>query len=245
MQRFLTSGNGGRNPLIHMALALLVATLSAPAWSATVTLHEAAVESIFGQSGFADPIDLRFGPTIELVAPSILNLDSEAEFNLLKNDLLGLPNTTVRLFFVDTINWCGENGNVAGCANSTIAVLNSTSAANTGFGDELIAHELGHVLGLKHPNGLDYPNDPELDAETVKVNLMNPTVVDGRMTLTTLQINTLLQDFNVLDDLNGKPYVDIAPVLVVAAATAVPLPGAALLMLGALLPLGAARRRRR
>ena len=240
MQRFLAPRNGGRNPLIHAAMALLLASLSSPAWSAMVTLHEAAVQSIFAQSGFADPIDLRFGPTIEYVAPDLLNLDSSTEFNLLKDDLLGLPSTTVRIFFVDSITWCGSTGNVAGCANSSIAVLNSTTAANNTFGDELIAHELAHVLGLKHPTSQDLSNDPQLEPTT---NLLNPTVVDGRRDLTDLQIASLLNDFNVQLDGNNKPYVDISPVLVVAAAS-VPLPGAALLMLGALLPLGAARRRR-
>lgn len=228
MQRFLAPRNGGRTPLIHAAMALLLAGLSSPAFSAMVTLHETAVESIFAQSGFADPVDLRFGPTIQYVAPDLLNVDSSTEFNLLRNEFFGLPSTTVRLFFVDTISWCGSNGNVAGCANSSIAILNSSSAANSSFGDELIAHELGHVLGLEHTGG---------------GNLMNPTVNDGRNLLTAGQITDLLADFNVLYDVNNKPYVDIAPVLVVAAATAVPLPGAALLMLGALLPLGAARRR--
>lgn len=239
MQRFLTPGNGGRKLLIQAAMAVLLTSLSSPAWSAMVTLHEAAVESIFAQSGFADPIDLRFGPTIEYVAPALLDLSSEAEFNILRNEFFGLPNTTVRLFFIDSLSWCGS----AGCANGSIAVVNSSDAANTSYGDELIAHELAHVLGLRHPDAVEIANDPELDSETIKANLMNPTVVDGRMTLTALQIEVLLDDFNVLEDSNGKPYVDIAPVLVVAAATAVPLPGAALLMLGALLPLGAARRR--
>tara|TARA_R110002096_G_scaffold16329_9_gene56005 strand:+ start:21 stop:611 length:591 start_codon:yes stop_codon:yes gene_type:complete len=194
-----------------------------------VTLHEAAVESIFAQSGFADPIDLRIGPTIQYVAPDLLNLSSETEFNLLKNDLLGLPNTTVRLFFVDTISWCGASGAVAGCADSAIAVFDSADAANSGYGDELIAHELGHVFGLDHTDG---------------DNLMNRTIKNGRNALTLVQITDLLVDSNVLYDINNKPFVNISPVLVVAAATAVPLPGAALLMLGALLPLGAVRRRR-
>ncbi len=228
MQRFLTPGNGGRKLLIHAAMAVLLTSLSSPAWSAMVTLHEAAVESIFAQSGFADPIDLRFGPTIEYVAPALLDLSSEAEFNILRNEFFGLPNTTVRLFYVDTISWCGTSGASAGCANNSIAVLNSTTAANSTFGDELIAHELGHVFGLDHTGG---------------DNLLNPTVINGRNSLTSDQITDLLADFNVLYDINNKPYVDIAPILVVAAATAVPLPGAALLMLGALLPLGAARRR--
>ena len=229
MQRDFTPRNGGRTPLIHAAMALLLASLSSPVWSAMVTLPEAAVESIFAQSGFADPIDLRIGPTIQYVAPDLLDVDSSAEFNLLRNNYFGLPNTTVRLFFVDTISWCGDNGNVAGCANSTIAILDSATAASPTVGDELIAHELGHVFGLEHTSG---------------DNLMNPTINDGRNALTLVQITELLDDYNVLFDINNKPYVNISPVLVVAAATAVPLPGAALLMLGALLPLGAVRRRR-
>jgi len=228
MQRNFMPRNGGRTPLIHAAMALLLASLSSPAWSAMVTLHEAAVESIFAQSGFADPVDLRFGPTIQYVAPALLDVGSSTEFNQLKNNFLGLPNTTVRLFFVDTISWCGDNGSVAGCANNSIAIVNSTTAASPTVGDELIAHELGHVFGLEHTGG---------------DNLMNPTINDGRNSLTAGQITDLLADYNVLYDVNNKPYVDIAPVLVVAAATAVPLPGAALLMLGALLPLGLARRR--
>lgn len=244
MQRSLTPRFGARTPLIHAAMALLLASLSSPAWSAMVTLHEAAVESIFAQSGFVDPIDLRFGPTIEYVAPNLLDLGSSAEFSQMRNEFFGLPNSTVRLFFIDTISWCGSSGASAGCANSTIAVFDSSKAASTSFGDELIAHELGHVFGLDHPNSAAIASDPELDSETIKANLMNPTVVDGRMTLTTMQISSLLQDFNILEDLNGKPYVNISPVLVVAAATTVPLPGAALLMLGALLPLGAMRVRR-
>lgn len=228
MQRFLAARNGGRARLIHAGLALLLAGLSSPAWSAMVTLHETAVESIFAQSGFADPIDLRFGPTIQYVAPDLLNVNASTEFNLLRNEFFGLPNTTVRLFFVDTINWCGDDGSVAGCANNSIAILNSSTAASPAVGDELIAHELGHVFGLDHTSG---------------ANLMNATINDGRNALTAGQITDLLADFNVLYDVNHKPYVDIAPVLVVAAATVVPLPGTALLMLGALLPLGAARRR--
>lgn len=247
----VTSVNAGRRCII--AAVTLLFWMS-PASAAMISLQEAGVEQIYSQAGFSAPIDFRYRAPQELVAPGLLAIDDTAEFSAISGETFGLGLSTIRLFFVDDIEWCGSPGSgIAGCAGGRTIVLDSGIAAGS-IGDELIAHEVGHLLGLRHGGThlIDHDGDPNTPPQTptpldpdddVNTNLMWPSIGNNRHDLTTVQIAEIFNSPGLLQqDLDGF-FLDIAPIVVVASATVVPVPGAILLMLGALLPLGAARRR--
>jgi len=215
---------------------LLLAVVAAPAQAAFVTEHEARLDEIFSQASFTNAIDIRYGSIVEHVAPDLLTVDNGTEFNALVNADLGLADWTLPLFFIDTIAWCNTSPTSAkGCANSSGAILESVTAGGS-VGDELVAHEIGHVLGLGHPDptSMDPDNTPE--------NLMNGTVRNNLTeVLVATQVSDIFTSNYVLGDMTNGFYINLAPVLVVAAAS-VPVPGALVLMLGTLVPLGAMRR---
>ena len=183
-----------------------------------ITTNEAALDSIFSQTSFGNrPIDIRIGDARELVFPSLLDISTSAEIRTLFDMHFGLANV-VNFYFVDTISACGStiSSNIVGCGEyfGNDFVVESSFAAG-GYGGELLAHELGHNLGLPHLNG---------------AYLMNPSL-NSKTTLTTAEI--LKIHASPLVQSNGLDFwIDINPVLVVAQATnPEPIPEPSILLL--------------
>ncbi|MGL1959056.1 MAG: hypothetical protein OCD00_17285 [Colwellia sp.] len=170
-----------------------------------ITTQEAALDSIFSQASFGDrAIDIRIGVATELVFPSLLDVTSNAEVSQLFGLHVGLSNI-VNFYFVDTISACGGSINtlIVGCGESpgNDFVVESSFAAG-GFGGELLAHELGHNLGLGHLNG-NY--------------LMNP-FLNNFTEITANEVNIIHNSSLVKTD-GSLFWIDINPVLIVATAT--------------------------
>ena len=205
-------------PLILTA-SLLIAPISQAAF---ITTQEAALDSIFSQLNFENrPIDIRIGAATELVFPSLLNITSDLEVAQLFGMHIGLP-TLVNFYFIDTISACGGTVNalIVGCGEypGNDFVVESTFAAGP-FGGELLAHELGHNLGLDHLNGNF---------------LMNP-ILNGFTKIIFEEVNVVHNSSLVQMD-GDQFWIDINPVLIVAEATnSVPEPSTLLLFL---IPLG-------
>lgn len=236
-------------PLLGLTLAALCYT--GPALAAYVTTQEASLDYIFSHSELAaTPIDIRIRPTIQYVAPDLLDMNTGAEFETMRNEFFGLPLNIIRIFYADSITWCGGNkpNGLDGCGNSTMLVLESDAAARIGNvqsdeivtdGGALIAHELGHVLGLVHiGNNVGGPGQ-SLD------NLMNPSIGRSKINLLSSQVALLFADQQgaVQQDANGF-FIELQPVLIAASVANVPLPAPLLLLLGALVPLGLFGRKR-
>ncbi|MCA8869093.1 MAG: VPLPA-CTERM sorting domain-containing protein [Rhodobacteraceae bacterium] len=131
------------------------------------------------------------------------------------------------MFFVDTIDYCGGyNVNIVGCGFVGAAGLMVESIWAAGsYGAELLAHELGHNLGLSHGG----------------CGLMGPAL-NHNTCLNASEVSTILLSSLVQQDRNGL-YIEINPWLVTAAQ--VPLPAAGWLLIGGIGALAAARRRRK
>ncbi len=206
---------------------VLVAVLMGSAGVASagfVTTYETQMEAIFSQTSFvtaanftatgANPnvIDIRFNAMLSVVSPTLLSIDDDLKFggpgtslNSLSNQL-GVPNFTVAMFFVDTITFCGGTGsNIIGCARNPggLIALNSSAAAGP-RGAALLAHELGHSLGLDHL--------------VDNSNLMNSSIT-GNTGLNLAQASSILNSPIVrIDTGNGNQrYISITPIAVVAA----------------------------
>lgn len=232
--------------MARLARKVLAAALIGSAGAASagyVSFDEAAMDAIFSQAAFGQfDIDIRFNTPLSIVSPTLLDIGSDAEFNGAGTSLsslantLAVPNFTVAMFFVDTISHCGGPGsNIIGCASTPggLIALHSGAAAGAN-GAALMAHELGHNLGLPHL----------VDSG----NLMHSTIT-GVTTLTESQIGSFvnlttgasLSPIVRLDD--GQLYISITPIAVLAAAP-VPEPATwAMLSLGLLGVAGWARRR--
>jgi len=131
------------------------------------------------------------------------------------------------MFFVDTIDYCGTyNTSIVGCGFvGTAGLMVESILAAGSYGAELLAHELGHNLGLSHGGcGL------------MLGTLNNNTCLDAS------EVSTILSSGLVQQDRGGL-YIEINPWLVTAAQ--VPLPAAGWLLIGGIGALVAARRRRK
>lgn len=242
---------GALASLARKALAIALVGGAGVASAGYVTVDEAGMDAIFSQVSFASSvtpfslfdIDIRFNAPLSIVAPSLLDINDDAEFNGSSNSLsalantLGVPNFTVSVFFVDKISHCGGPGsNIIGCGSNPggLIAVNSGAAAGAN-GAVLMAHELGHNLGLSHLE--------------VSGNLMNSSIT-GATTLSAAQVGSFvnlttgasLSPIVRIDA--GQLYISITPIAVLAAAP-VPEPATwAMLSLGLLGVAGWARRRR-
>ncbi|OMH28027.1 hypothetical protein BGP75_21905 [Motiliproteus sp. MSK22-1] len=181
------------------------------------------MDSIFSQASFgSSAIDIRYGATTEIVAPDLLTITTGAEVSSVFGLHVGAANV-VNFYFIDTLSFCGGvfNTGFAGCGElpGNDFVVESSIAAG-GFGAELLAHELGHNLGLGHQGG---------------GNLMNSSL-NGNTSLTAGQVANILASPLVQSDSSGF-FININPILILAEAVSVPVPApaTALLMLLGLL----------
>jgi hypothetical protein len=172
-----------------------------------ITTNESELDAIFSQASFGlMPIDIRIGAASELIFPDLLDITTDTEINQLFNLHIGGLNV-VNFYFVDTVNACsGFNTAIVGCGETpgNDFVVESSFAAG-GFGGELLAHELVHNLGLSHSTS----------------GLMAPSL-NHNTTLTAQEVSNIRS--SSLVQTNGRDFwIDINPVLIVAAAT-IPLP---------------------
>ncbi|MFG0263583.1 MAG: PEP-CTERM sorting domain-containing protein [Rhodopirellula sp. JB055] len=185
-----------------------MSSLTLVANAAVVTTQESGVDAIFSQASFgASPIDIRFGSIVTIENSSVIDIDSQADFNLL-TDLAPNLGTAVNLFYVNSINWCGAPGaNIAGCAEfpGSVLAVNSAVAAHAIYGAELIAHEMAHNLGFDHTAG---------------PGLMGPTL-NGQTTLSIDEVTILRSSPLVQMDASGS-FINVTPILVQAAAVPEP-----------------------
>ncbi|WP_440877190.1 PEP-CTERM sorting domain-containing protein [Thalassotalea sp. PLHSN55] len=197
-----------------LSVSLLITATSQAAF---ITTNEASLDAIFSQASFGNmPIDIRIGAATELVFPDLLDIDTNAEIATLFAQHVGLA-TVVNFYFVDTISACGGiNPAIVGCGEfpGNDFVVESSFAAS-GFGGELLAHELGHNLGLPHINGA-FLMDPALNGQTL---------------ITDNEVNIIRNSPLVQTD--GQFFwVDINPVLIVREAIqSVPEPSTLVLFL--------------
>jgi hypothetical protein len=202
------------------ALTLLVSPISQAAF---ITTNEAAMDEIYSQSSFGQSIiDIRIGTASELVFPELLDITTSAEVTQLFNQHIG-PANVVNFYFIDTISACGSTvtAGIVGCGEyfGNDFVVESSYAAGS-YGGELLAHELGHNLGLPHMSG---------------AFLMNPSL--NRQTLITPDEVTRIFNSPLVQGDEDYYWIDINPVLVVAEATRVNEPLSAGLFAGIVLML--------
>ncbi|MDO6687566.1 MULTISPECIES: PEP-CTERM sorting domain-containing protein [unclassified Agarivorans] len=199
--------------------------------AAFITTQEAALDSIYSQATFGQNIiDIRIGTATELVFPELLDITTRAEVSQLFSQHVG-PSNVVNFYFIDTISACGSqiNRGIVGCGEyfGNDFVVESSYAAGS-LGGELLAHELGHNLGLPHLSG---------------AYLMNPSL-NNRTLITEPEVERIFRSPLVQND-NDYFWIDINPVLIVAEATRVSEPASVFLFAGMLGMLVWRKRERR
>lgn len=234
-----------RSALAALRRTVVVALIGGTgmASAAMVSFNDAAMDSIFSQASFGGrDIDIRFNTALSVVAPSLLSIDSDAEFGGFSSlslrtlaSELQIPKFAVSVFFVDAITYCGgPGGSIIGCGSNPggLIALQSKAAASLTRGATLLAHELGHNLGLSHLTGQDASG-----------NLMNSSITSDTF-LSKSQVDSILK--SPIVQLDGtQRYISITPIAVLAALQPVPEPHTwAMLSLGLLGVAGWVRRRR-
>lgn len=199
------------------ALAFCVGLIS-HASAAVVTLNESGIEAIFSQSGFGeDPIDIRYNAITTLLAPDLLELTvsngPDDEFG----DLAGpfnSSNQVIDMYFVDSILFGDTQNSIDGIANINTLAVRSDSAAGLN-GAALQAHELSHLLGLRHCGdtfayfgGCDF-GDSALMQEAFPTDAPAPT------SLNNVEIAQIFQSRLLQSDAQGF-FLEINPILVLA-----------------------------
>ncbi len=200
-----------------------VLCLAGPAHAAFITTNEAELDAIYSQASFGQrPIDIRIGSATELVFPELLDITTNLEVNQLFSQHVG-PANVVNFYFVDTISACGGtiSSSFVGCGEyfGNDFVVESSFAAGR-YGGELLAHELGHNLGLPHLSG---------------AYLMNPSL-NNRTLITPTEVERIFNSPLVQNE-SDNYWVDINPVLIVAEASQVSEPLTASLFLLVLMVL--------
>ena len=166
-------------------------------------------------------------PGTTIVNPALATINDSSSFlNLFAkapdNPVTGI----VDAFFVDAINVCGSltGSNIVGCSDlggHKLMVQSSFAATADGF--KVLAHELGHNLGLDHVS--------------TSSNLMYPDV--GSIALTSDQVSTILAS-NLVQGTGNNLFIQIRPIAVLSAVAE---PEMHLLLMAGLLVVFAARRR--
>lgn len=229
----------------RLALRALVAGVvvagSGAASAGFVTTFEDGMDSIFSQTSFGTrAIDIRFNPTQTVVAANLLSIDTDPEFDALTPLRAGLAANIVSVFFVDAITFCsGPGTSIIGCGSTpgNVIALKSSSASSSGIGAKLMAHELGHNLGLDHVAGANLMNGTISNSSS---SLLNDDQVLNIFATKPMPGAPLRNDIIQGDATNGY-FISITPFAVVAA---IPEPHTwAMLVLG-LLGLAAWVRRR-
>lgn len=206
-------------------LGVLMFTGIPNAGAAVVTTNEIGVDGVYSQPNFGSTdVDILFNSAITFENGSLLNITTEAQLNALFafNDTFATD--VISIYFVDTLDWCdGFSTAIIGCAvlGGNDIVVESEAALGT-FGTELIAHEIGHSLGLDH---------------VAFANLMTASLNENT-DLTPGQVSDILNSSFIQFGASGQ-FVEVTPVLVT------PLPPALLMFVSALLVLFGVHRRKK
>lgn len=211
---------------IRLLLGACLFGATALAQAGLVTVDVNGMDKILAQAG----IYVRVDPVATLYRTDLLLLDyTEFQTNVATVFNAGpIPVWFIDAFVPDGVNigmgtaglgWVGAGG---------LAVA-SGIAADAGRGAALLAHELGHNLGLQHDMWID--------------DLMYPVLYpDGRSLLSAAQIATMRGSSLLQTDATGRRFLEIAPIAVLADLP-VPEPESGLLVLAGLAALAWLRRR--
>jgi hypothetical protein len=208
---------------------VLLAALAAPSAgvAVTATVDEArlgdTLGKVYGQGAFgSSPVDVRVAPVTTVGSRELARVtDRSVESAIF--DLAATFSPGIALVFVESIDWCsGYDREVVGCAlRGAPGLFVEAEFAAGPFGPEMIAHEIGHNLGLFHSDS----------------GLMAPRL-NGDLTLTGAEARTVLASALVREDASGR-FIDVAPVRIAP----IPLPASAQLLAFGALTLLLARRR--
>mgnify|MGYP001797481116 CR=1 FL=1 len=254
----------------HLILApalTLTLTLTTPA--AALTFDPFAINAVFSQDSFGTtPIDIRFGPVQQIISPELAELDiltpsddgtlNSPEMNALWALQDDEPNlnmfiTEIGPSLFGTVLGMAEFRQTSGYNNSLCAPNGSwgnsfvvdRDVGDFGVTNEVIAHEMGHTLGLYH----DQRNNPTpllpCFGQGVPGNLMQSSVSPGGTDLAILQTATILASPWVQGNETDGLFINVNVFNIVATSTMapVPLPLPAFLLLAALTTLLRVRRR--
>jgi hypothetical protein len=195
-----------RRAVITTACLAAAGVASTAAHAGYISRPEAALDRIFSQSSFgAQRVDVRFNAGQTLASAALANVDTSGDIGALFSRATSA--TTVYAFYVDAVNWCGSYATgIIGCGEmpGNAIVIESNWAASPTYGATLIAHEMGHNLGLGHVSS---------------ANLMNG-MLGSSTALSSTQVSRILTS-SLVQWRNGIRTVSITPIAVTTGATAV------------------------